>query len=155
MDRMCMCVCGRKEKLSLCESELVHFTRLWNNFHEPFTHLHKFVFSTISKFIVHLTPGNVWESMGKPCSCTQYFCFQYKSHETPYWYYKSCALHLNVQGSCVKIIVIAIPEKNITCLLLLALLLRLRTRNNTDSNKRVIFSGIALYYGDANMIYCP
>ena len=34
------------------------------------------------------------------------------------------------------------------CLLPLALLLVLRTRNNTDGNKLVIFSGIALYYGD-------
>ena len=39
-------------------------------------------------------------------------------------------------------------RKNITRLLLLALLLVLRTRNNTDSNKLVIFSGIASYYGD-------
>ena len=33
-------------------------------------------------------------------------------------------------------------------MLLLALLLVLRTRNNTYSNKLVIFSGIALCYGD-------
>ena len=33
-------------------------------------------------------------------------------------------------------------------LLPLALLLMLRTRNNTDSNKLMIFSGIASYYGD-------
>ena len=38
--------------------------------------------------------------------------------------------------------------KNITCLLPLAFLLVLRTRNNTDSNKIMIFSSIALYYGD-------
>ena len=30
----------------------------------------------------------------------------------------------------------------------LALLLVLHTRNNADDNKLVIFSGIALYYGD-------
>ena len=30
----------------------------------------------------------------------------------------------------------------------LALLLVVHTRNNTDDNKLVIFSGIALYYGD-------
>ena len=40
----------------------------------------------------------------------------------------------------------AIPEK-ITRLLPLALLLVLRTRNNTDSNKLVIFFGIASYNG--------
>jgi len=33
------------------------------------------------------------------------------------------------------------------------LLLVLRTRNNTDGNKLVIFSGIALYYGDNYIIY--
>ena len=38
--------------------------------------------------------------------------------------------------------------KNITRLLPFALLLVLRTRNNTDGNKLVIFSGIASYYGD-------
>ena len=38
--------------------------------------------------------------------------------------------------------------KNITRLLPLALLLVLRTRNNTDGNKLVIFSSIASYYGD-------
>ena len=36
----------------------------------------------------------------------------------------------------------------ITCLLPLAFLLVLCTRNNTDSNKMMIFSNIALYYGD-------
>ena len=35
----------------------------------------------------------------------------------------------------------------VTRLLLLALLLVLHTRNNTDGNKLVIFSGIASYYG--------
>ena len=33
-------------------------------------------------------------------------------------------------------------------MLLLALLLVLRNRNDTDGNKLVIFSGIASYYGD-------
>ena len=39
------------------------------------------------------------------------------------------------------------------CLLPFTLLLVLRTHNNTDGNKLVIFSGIALYYGD-NYIVC-
>ena len=42
----------------------------------------------------------------------------------------------------------AIPGKNITLLLPLALLLVLRTCNNTDGNKLMIFFGIASYYGD-------
>ena len=42
--------------------------------------------------IIHLTHVNVWESMGKPCSCMQLiksriiYC---KSCENPYQYYKS------------------------------------------------------------------
>ena len=40
----------------------------------------------------------------------------------------------------------------ITRLLLLALLLMLCTRNNTDGNKLVTFSGIASYYGDNYII---
>ena len=39
-------------------------------------------------------------------------------------------------------------RKNIAPLLLLALLPLLRTHNNTDSNKVMIFSSIALYCGD-------
>ena len=56
-----------------------------------------------------------------------------------------------IEGSYDKIIITIVPRytrKNITRLLPLALLLVLRTRNNTDGNKLVIFSGIALYYGD-------
>ena len=56
-----------------------------------------------------------------------------------------------IEGSYVKIIITIVPSytgKNITRLLPLALLLVLRTRNNTDGNKLVIFSGIASYYGD-------
>ena len=59
-----------------------------------------------------------------------------------------------VEGSYDKIIITIVPSytrKNITTfvfLLPLALLLVLRICNNTDSNKLVIFSSIALYYGD-------
>ena len=63
-----------------------------------------------------------------------------------------CVWTCNEIGSSYdKIIITIVPSytgKNITRLLPLALLLKLRTRNNTDSNKLVIFSGIALYYGD-------
>ena len=61
-------------------------------------------------------------------------------------------MRLNVQGLYDKIIITIVPsytgKKKITCLLPLALLLVLRTHNNTDSNKLVIFSSIALCYGD-------
>ena len=56
-----------------------------------------------------------------------------------------------IEGSYNKIIITIVPSytgKNITRLLPLALLLVLRTRNNTDGNKLVIFSAIASYYGD-------
>jgi len=42
--------------------------------------------------IIRLTHANVWESMGKPCSCMQFIksCIFYcKSHENLYLYYKS------------------------------------------------------------------
>ena len=46
----------------------------------------------ISSSIICLTHANVWESMGKPCSCTQFIksrIFYYKSRENPYQYCKS------------------------------------------------------------------
>ena len=45
-----------------------------------------------SSIITHLTHANVWESMRKPCSCTQFIksCISYKSCENPYPYCKSC-----------------------------------------------------------------
>ena len=61
-----------------------------------------------------------------------------------------------IEGSYDKIIITIAPSytgKNITRLLPLALLLVLRTHNNTDGNKLVIFCGIAWYYGD-NYIIC-
>ena len=60
-----------------------------------------------------------------------------------------------IGGSYDKIIITIVPSytgKNTTRLLPLALLLVLRTRNNTDGNKLVTFSGIALYYGDNYII---
>ena len=42
--------------------------------------------------------------------------------------------------------------KNITHLLPLALLLLLRTCNNTDGNKFVIFSSVASYYGGNSIV---
>ena len=42
--------------------------------------------------IIRLTHANVWESMGKPCSCTQFIksrIFYCKSRENPYQYCES------------------------------------------------------------------
>ena len=98
---------------------------------------------------------NVWESMGKPCSCTKFIksrIIYYKSRENPYQVLQvMCIASDEIKGSYDKMVIIIVPSytrKNITRLLLLALLLMLRTRNNTDGNKLVIFSGIALYYDD-------
>ena len=46
----------------------------------------------IQDYIIRLTHANVWESMGKPCSCTQFIkavFFYYKSRDNLYQYYKS------------------------------------------------------------------
>ena len=59
-----------------------------------------------------------------------------------------------IKGLYDKIIITIVPSytgKNITRLLSLVLLLVLRTHNNTDGNKLMIFSGVALYYGDTYM----
>ena len=57
--------------------------------------------------------------------------------------------------SKVHMIITIVPSytgKNITRLLPLVVLLVLRTYNNTDSNKLVIFSGQTLYYDDTHVI---
>ena len=46
----------------------------------------------LCSIIICLTRANVWESMGKPCSCTQFIksrIFYYKSRENLYQYCKS------------------------------------------------------------------
>ena len=54
--------------------------------------------------IIHLTHVNVWESIGKPCSCMQFrksCIFYYKSHVNPYQYCKSCEnLYQVLQVTC-------------------------------------------------------
>ena len=108
----------------------------------------------VSTCIIHLTHANEWESMGKPCSCTQFILLQViqefvsgtTSHER--WVWPSN----EIEGLCNKIITTIVQSytgKNITRLLALALLLVLCIHNNTDGNKLVISSGIASYYGDS------
>ena len=141
--------------------------------------------SQLRSIIIRLTHANVWESMGKPCSCTQFIkshILYYKSRDNLYQYYKSrenpyqvlqvtresvsgttshvrCVWTCNeIEGSYDKIIITIAPSytgKSITRLLPLALLLVLRTRNNTDGNKLVIFSGIASYCGDNYILSMP
>ena len=123
------------------------------------------------------THTNVWESMGKPCSCVKFIksCI-YKSRENPYQYYKSrenlyqllqevmctclnvhlpeCAMKSKVHTiKSLPTAVSSYTRKNITHLLPLALLLMLCTRNNTDGSKLEVFSGIALYCGDTCIIF--
>ena len=89
----------------------------------------------------------------------------YKSRENPYQVLQvtresvsghvCVSEHVNeIEISYDKIIIPIVPSytEKITRLLPLVLLLMLRTRNNTDGNKLVIFSGIALYYGDNYII---
>ena len=124
----------------------------------------------ILDFIIRLTHVNVWESMGKLCSCMQFIksrIFYCKSRENLYQYYKSHenpyqvlqvtitrAASEHAMKSKVRMInhyhhsTKLYRKKNITRLLPLALLLVLCTRNNTNDNKLVIFFGIASYYGD-------
>ena len=55
-----------------------------------------------------------------------------------------------------KIVITIVPSytrRNITRLLALELLPVLRTHNNTEGNKLMIFSGIALYHGHTCMVY--
>ena len=50
------------------------------------------ILATIIAIIIRLTHANVWESMGKPCSCTQFIksrIFYSKSRENLYQYCKS------------------------------------------------------------------
>ena len=93
--------------------------------------------------------------MGKPCSCTQFiksciFLLQV-TRESVSVLQVTCAASERAMSSYDKIIITIVPSytrKNIH----LALLLMLRTRNNTDGNKLVIFSGVALYYGDTYIL---
>ena len=106
--------------------------------------------------IIRLTHANVWESMRKPCSCTQFIkscIFFTTSHvRIRIRYYKSCGcvwMCNEIKGTYDKMVLTIVPSyKNITRLLPLALLLMLHSRNNTDGNKLMIFSSIALCYGD-------
>ena len=62
---------------------------MWQFLLPPTSYTHNF----IQKWnIIHLTHANVWESIGKPCSYTQFIksrIFYYKSRKNPYQYCKS------------------------------------------------------------------
>ena len=78
----------------------------------------------------------------------QYTASHVRIRTRPARYYKTVTCAVS-ERAMDKIIITIVPSYTGTCLLPLALLLVQCTRNNTDdSNKRVIFSGIALYYGD-------
>ena len=107
--------------------------------------------------------------MGKPCSWMQFIkrcIFYYKSRDNLYQVLQitresisGTTSHVRCVWTCndlyAKIIITIVPSytrKNVTRLLPLALLLVLHTRSNTDGNKLVIFSSIALYYGDTYIL---
>ena len=90
--------------------------------------------------------------------CENLYQYYNKSHENPYqvlqvtWAASECAMKSRIL--MIKIIINIVQtytKKNITRLLPLALLLMLYTHNNTDGSKLVIFSSIALYYGETYM----
>ena len=118
----------------------------------------------IINLIMCLTHVDVWVSMGKPCSCTQFIkaVFLHKSPENPYQYYKSCKNPYQVlQVTCpvsertlkpkvhmIKSLAITIVQsctrKTITHLLPLALLLC--TCKNTDGNNSGRLRRPQMYY---------
>ena len=124
------------------------------------------------KLIIHLTHTNVWESMGKPCSCMQFIykkpSFLLQVSENVYQYCKSCknpyqvlqvtCIRFNVQWGLYDKIIITISTKlyqkkyHSFVAVGIVTLVTLHTHNNTDGNKLMIFSGIALYYGDTYII---
>ena len=75
----------------------------WRLGRESITRLVHLPFCNLLSIIICLTHTDIWESIGKPCSCIQFlksriFCYKshenlyqcYKSRENPYQYYKSC-----------------------------------------------------------------
>ena len=108
--------------------------------------------------------------MGKPCSCTQLIksllqvmqesisILQVTRESISGAIQVTCAASERTMKSkvCMIKIITIVPSytgKNITHLLPLALLLVLRTHNNTEGNKLVVFSGIDLYHGDTRLLY--
>ena len=65
------------------------------------------------QFIIRLTHTNVWEPMGKPCSCTQFIksCIFYsKSRENPYQILQvMCAAYERAMKSEVRMIKLLSP----------------------------------------------
>ena len=117
----------------------------------------------ILTIIIRLTHANVWESMGKPCSCIQFiksrifYCKScknwYQSRENPYQ-----VLQVTCTGSerAMKLKVRMIKSLHHSTKLyrkkyhsFVAIgIVTLCTRYNKDGNKLVIFSSIAWYYSD-------
>ena len=123
--------------------------------------------SMIRYISICLTHTKVWEAMGEPCSCVLFikpvFIMQVTwesvsgttSHTTIcIRYCKSRALCQNVQWnqSSYGNHTTKLYWTNIAHLLPLALLLVLCTCNNTDSNKLIKFSHIALYHRKIGII---
>ena len=110
---------------------------------------------------MRLTHTNLWESMGKPCSCMQYIKshnFYYKSRKNLYQpcscmqYIKSHNFYYKSRKNLYQVLQVTWKlyqycENQFQCykLLPLELLPLLHTHNNIDGNKIVIFSGIAFY----------
>ena len=107
-------------------------------------------------FIICLTHTNVWESIGKPCSCIEFikniFYCKSRARENPYlyksrdqgilylyfMYCESRALRAMIKSFITTVATKLYRKQYHSFVLLLALLPVLRTHNNTDSNKLVV-----------------
>ena len=103
-------------------------------------------------FIISLTHMNVWESMGKPCSCIQFvFLVQITwesvsgtaSHSRYVW---TCN---EIEGLYNKIIITIVPSYYWKNHLFVAIgIVTCALQYRRQQLNLVIFSSIALYYGD-------
>ena len=96
--------CSRIQKCKSCEVNWLqypnynlHSVKVCNDQQWLFDHSELFIWC---KDIYYAHKRDVWESIGKPCSCTQFIksrIFYYNSRENPYQYYKTFVLCLITQ----------------------------------------------------------
>ena len=100
--------------------------------------------------------------MGKHCSCIEFIkaAFLLQVMLESVLVLQSCTLHLSacneIEGSYDKIIITIVPSHtgkiSLTCCHWHCSL-TLRTHNNTDRNKLMIFSSMALHYSDNYIVF--
>ena len=98
----------------------------------------------IGNFLYSESLKKIFFTTYKSCENLYQHC---KSHENLYQYIKSCENLYEVHTASQACYILM---KSKVCII--KSLLVLCTRNNTDGNKLVVFSSIALYYGDNDFI---